>query len=250
MLNNGGKDMKYVAGRIVIFSAALLVTVALSVACSNSSRSNAQKETPPPNTVIVSKNGSGQYTTIGEALKRVQPGMRILVRAGIYNETLIITKPVEIVADIRNAGEQVVLQTFNSSNITMRTDRALVRGFIIRNRPGVLGALYYIFSRKEIPAVDIPQGELVLEDCDITSESGAGIAIHGPTANPVIRRTRIHDGRFNGVWAYNGGQGTLEDCDISRTRMAGVRIEVDERRVEAAIATPAGAITQPATSRG
>ena len=91
--------------RIVIFSLALLLTVALSLACSN-----APKETPPANTVIVSKDGGGQYTTIGAALKAVQPGMRILVRAGIYDETLIITKPVEIVADIRGAGEQVVLR--------------------------------------------------------------------------------------------------------------------------------------------
>src|SRR6185295_13554044 len=202
MLHNGGKDMRYAAGRIVIFSTVLLLTVALGLACTNGSRSKAPKETTPADTVIVSAKGGGQYTTIGAALKEVQPGMRILVRPGIYDETLIITKPVEILADTHSAGEQVVLQAFNFANITMRTNRALVRGFVIRNRPGLLGALYYIFSRQEVPAVDIPQGELVLEDCDITSESGAGIAIHGPTANPLIRRTRIHDGRFNGVWVY------------------------------------------------
>ena len=155
------------------------MTVALSVACLKSS--NARKETPPPNTVIVSTDGGGQYTTIGAALKAVQPGMRILVRPGVYNEALIIDKQVEIVADAHGAGKQVVLQAFNSSNITMRTDRALVRGFVIRHRPGWLGILYYIFSGKDGSAVDIPQGELALEDCDITSTSGVGIAIHGPT---------------------------------------------------------------------
>ena len=44
----------------------------------------------------------------------------------------------------------------------------------------------------------------MLEDCDITSNTGVGIAIHGPTANPLIRRTRIHDARSNGVWVYDG----------------------------------------------
>ena len=109
--------MRYAGRRIVIFATGLLLTVALSVACL---KSNAPKETPPPNTVIVSANGGGQYSTIGAALKGVQPGMRILVRAGIYDESLIITKPVEIVADLRGAGEQVILQTLNLSNITMR----------------------------------------------------------------------------------------------------------------------------------
>src|SRR2546426_5117137 len=118
------KYMRYISSRIVIFSTVLLFTVALSLACIKSS---APKETPPPNSVIVSPNGGGQYRTIGEALKGVQPGMRILVRAGVYNEGLIIDKQVEIVADPRGAGEQVVLLTLHSSSITMRTDRALVR---------------------------------------------------------------------------------------------------------------------------
>ena len=217
--------MKYAASRIVIFSTVLLLTVALGLGCVKSSKSNAPKETPPPDTVIVSKNGAGQYTTIGEALKGVQPGMQILVRSGVYNESLIIDKQVEIVADQRGPGEQVVLQSFKSSSITMRTDRAVVRGFIIRHRLGMMGALYKLLFRSGGPAVEIARGELVLEDCDITSDSVAGIAIHGLTAKPVIRRTRIHDGQSNGVWVYGGGQGTLEDCDIWGNEWAGVLIE-------------------------
>ena len=115
--------MRYTT-RIAISSTILLLTVALSLACSKSSR-NALKETPPANTVIVSGDGEGQYSTIGEALKGVQPGMRILVRPGVYNEALIIDKPVELVADPHGSSEPVVLQTLISSNITMRTDRAL-----------------------------------------------------------------------------------------------------------------------------
>ncbi len=143
------KHMRYPASRIAIFSTVLLLTVALSLACTKSSRlRNAPKETPPPDTVIVSTNGGGQYTTISEALKGVQPGMRILVRPGVYNEALIIDKLVEIVADARGTGEQVVLQTFSSSSITMRTDAAVVRGFVIRHRPACW-AHFIIFSRSK-----------------------------------------------------------------------------------------------------
>src|SRR5438876_773243 len=178
--------MKYPARRIVILATVLLLTVAFSLACIKSS---APKEIPPPNMVIVSPNGGGQYRTIGEALKSVQPGMRILVRPGVYNEGLIIDKPVEIVADPRGAGDQVVLQTLHSSSITMRTNRALVRGFTIRHRLGLMGAILNLLYGKTAPAVDVSQGELVLKDCDIISNSVAGIAIHGLTANPIIRRT-------------------------------------------------------------
>src|SRR5882724_3023088 len=165
--------MRFTATRIVLFVTLLFLTVALNLACTRHSSSNATKETPPPDTVIVSKNGDGQYTTIGEAMKSVKPGMRILVRPGVYNEALVIDKLVEIVAYPRSAGEQVVLQTLNSSSITMRTDRALVRGFSIRHRLGLMGALYNLLSEKQGPAVEIAQGELLLEDCDITSNSVA-----------------------------------------------------------------------------
>ena len=42
--------------------------------------------------------------------------------------------------------------------------------------------------------VDIGQGRLELEGCDITSHSGACVAIHGG-ADPRLRRNTIHDGK-------------------------------------------------------
>ena len=46
--------------------------------------------------------------------------------------------------------------------------------------------------------VDIGQGRLELEGCDITSGSGACVTIHGG-ADPRLRRNTIHDGRTTGV---------------------------------------------------
>ena len=217
--------MKFTTIKIAVSVGALLSIVLLGVGTTKWTRSVRQKETPPANCVIVAKNGAGQFATIGEALRTVQPGMRIIVRPGTYNEALVIDKSVEIVADPTGTSEPVVLQTSRFSSITMRTGHALVRGFTIRHRVGWLGALYRIFSQEEVAAVDIPQGELVLEDCDIISNSVAGIAIHGRTAKPVIRRARIHDGRSNGLWFYGGAHGIIEDCEIFGTKRAGVRIE-------------------------
>lgn len=215
--------MRYRAYRIAIYYTLIFLTVWFSLACG--AVGNVSQEAPPPNAVIVAQKGGGQYKSIGEALRAVQPGMRILVRPGLYRENLIIDKPVEIVADTRGESESVSIQTLNSSSITMRTERALVRGFIIRHRVGFMGELFNLLSKNKTPAVDVPQGELVLEHCDIVSNSVAGIAIHGTTANPVIRNTKIHDGKSNGVWVYDGAQGTLEDCDISGTYWSAVRIE-------------------------
>jgi Right handed beta helix region len=62
--------------------------------------------------------------------------------------------------------------------------------------------------------VDITQGRLDLEGCDISSESGACVAIHDG-ADPLLRHNQIHDGKAIGVMVYDDGRGTLEDNDLT-----------------------------------
>ncbi|MGB3205338.1 MAG: right-handed parallel beta-helix repeat-containing protein [Crinalium sp.] len=155
-------------------------------------------------TIIVSATGEGDYTTIGEAIKNAQPDSCILVRPGLYKEGLIIDKQLEIIGD--GSVADIVIESTDSSCIIMQTDNAVVRGLTLRGRGAV--------KKKNFYAVKIPQGKLVLEDCDITSDSLPCIGIHGATANPLIRRCQIHHGKRSGVFVYDNGQGTVEDCDI------------------------------------
>ena len=74
--------------------------------------------------------------------------------------------------------------------------------------------------------VDIVQGRLELEGCDIASQSLTCVAIHG-SADPRLRRNRIHDGKQGGVFVYENGQGTLEENDIFGNALAGVKISED-----------------------
>jgi parallel beta-helix repeat protein len=71
--------------------------------------------------------------------------------------------------------------------------------------------------------VDISQGRLDLEGCDISSQSLACVAIHDG-ADPRLRRNKIHNGNQVGVLVYDGGLGTLEDNDITGNTFAGVEI--------------------------
>ena len=72
--------------------------------------------------------------------------------------------------------------------------------------------------------IDIVQGRLDLEDCDVTSQSLSCVAIHGG-ADPRLRRNRIHDGKGSGVFVYENGQGTLEDNEIFANAFAGVEMK-------------------------
>jgi parallel beta-helix repeat protein len=71
--------------------------------------------------------------------------------------------------------------------------------------------------------VDIAQGKLIMEDCDISSQSKSCVVIHD-FADPRLRRCRIHNGKESGIHFYENGQGTIEDNEIFANALVGVDI--------------------------
>ncbi|HJP90690.1 MAG TPA: right-handed parallel beta-helix repeat-containing protein [Pyrinomonadaceae bacterium] len=168
-----------------------------------------KKDSP---TRIVDPMYWGDFVTITEAIKNSGPGTRIIVRPGLYQEGLIIDKPLEIIGD----GEpgEVVVQAIGMDVILFQTTMGRVVNLVLRQMGG-----------EKWYGVDITQGRLELEDCDITSESLACVGIHGG-ASPRLRRNRIHDSKNgNGVLVYQNAQGTLEDNDIFRNAFSDVEIK-------------------------
>jgi parallel beta-helix repeat protein len=168
-------------------------------------------KTEPP-TVSVDSLHRGNFATISEAIKRVAPGTRILVRAGLYQESLVIDKPLEIVGD-GESGE-IVIQAMSGYVIRFQTTMGRIVNLTLRQIGG-----------DQLYCVKIEQGRLDLEDCDITSGSLACVGIHG-SADPRLRRNRIHDSQSgSGVYVYENAQGTLEDNEIFSNRLSGVTIQ-------------------------
>ncbi len=169
-------------------------------------------KTEPP-THVVDAYHRGDFTTVGAAIKAARPGDRILVRPGLYEEALIINKPLEIIGDgplsdieIRARGADAVLFRANIGRIANLTLR----------QAGRQGKWY---------GVDVTQGRLDLEGCDISSQSLACVAIHNG-ADPRLRRNKIHDSAAGGgVFVYDNGLGTLEDNDITSNTLSGVEIK-------------------------
>jgi F-box protein 11 len=167
--------------------------------------------TEPP-THVVDPYHRGDFTTISEAVKTARPGDRILVRPGLYPESLVIDKPLEILGDGPAADIQVHAR--DAHVVVFRANISRIANLTLRQAGGE-GTWY---------GVDIGQGRLELEGCDITSHSGACVAIHGG-ADPRLRRNAIHDGNGPGVYVLDQGLGILEDNDITANAYAGVQIE-------------------------
>lgn len=165
--------------------------------------------TEPP-TRVVDQMHRGDHTTITDAIKAARPGDRILIRPGLYKEGLVMDKPVEIMGD--GDMSEVIIEAKGKNALLFNTAMGRVSNLTMRQTGG---GKYF--------GVDIAQGRLEMEGCGITSESLACVGIHG-SADPRLRRNRIHDGKGAGVLIYENGKGTLEDNDIFGNALSGVEI--------------------------
>lgn len=173
--------------------------------------------------IVVSAEGNGDYASISEALRSAPSGARLLVRPGLYRESVNIDKEVEIIGDGPRA--DIIIESINGSCILVRTDEAVVRGFTLRGMAGINDTGVGFF------AVDIPQGRFTLDDCDIASNSLSCIGIHNDLTDPVITGCKVHTSADSGIYIFSAAAGRVEECDIYGNTNVGVAITEGARPV-------------------
>ena len=172
-------------------------------------RSGPAARNEPP-TLVVDAMGRGDHATISGAIGAAAPGTRILVRPGYYPEGLALDKPLEILGD--GPREEITVAATGSNVVRFETTMGRVSGLTLHQRGG--GNWF---------AVDVTQGRLILENCDITSESLSCVSVRNG-ADPIVRGNRIHDGKEGGVLVHSEGRGTYEDNDVSGNALAGFAV--------------------------
>jgi parallel beta-helix repeat protein len=164
---------------------------------------------PEPPTLVVDPLHRGDHTSIATAMEAAKPGTIITVKPGLYQEGLVIDKPLEIIG--QGAVDDVVIEVADRNIILFQATMGRIANLTLRQLGG------------EFDGVDIARGRLDLEDCDITSKGRSCVAIHSG-ADPRLRRNRLHHSQESGVAVFEGGRGTLEDNDIFANERAGVTI--------------------------
>ena len=154
-----------------------------------------------PRTHVVDAQGGGQFTTVGAAIKAARPDDRILVRPGLYQESLLIDQPLQIVGDGPRAQIEI---------------RALDTDVLVSHAPAGWVANLTLMQGKSdhYYGVDIRKGNLVIEECEIISQAGSCVYIRNQS-DPVLRRNLIYGATTHGVLVYDGGRGTIEENEIS-----------------------------------
>lgn len=172
----------------------------------------ARKEPPSPSVLTVSALGRTGYRSIGAALAKAQAGAKIRVEPGIYTESLVLDKKVEI--EPTKYDPPCVIEGVTGPALTMRAAAATVRGFTLRLRADSTAGF----------AVEIPQGRLLLDDCEISGGATASVAVLGTGTNPYLTRCRIQKSLRDGVLVVSQASPTFTDCTLAQNTQAGARV--------------------------
>ncbi|MFE9612485.1 right-handed parallel beta-helix repeat-containing protein [Streptomyces sp. NPDC006012] len=196
------------------------------------------------------------YQGIAHALAATRPGGVIRLRPGRYDEALVVTKMVTVVADDPDDPPEIAPRT--GSAVQVVAEAVKLSGLILRG------------SDEDAPVVDVPRGQAALEncrvhalswtallsrehgslamrDCVIANPEGAGFVdlssetsvvedclfenlgssglVLGETAATAIRNCTVRDARGNGLLANGNAAGTVERLTVLGTPKPGVALE-------------------------
>ena len=79
-------------------------------------------------------------------------------------------------------------------------------------------------GRGNAHCLEITRGKVVVEEVDLSSRRGSVVAVHGPDAEPTIRKSLLHDGWEAGLLVYDGAGGRYEDNEIFGNALSGVAV--------------------------
>ncbi|MGW1427997.1 AAA family ATPase [Streptomyces sp. NPDC002431] len=196
------------------------------------------------------------YQGIASALAAARPGGVVRLRPGHYDECLVITKMVTIVADDPDDPPEISPRA--GSAVQVVAEAVKLSGLILRG------------GDEDAPVVDVPRGQAALEncrvhahswtallsrergslamrDCVVTNPSGAGFVdlspessvvedcvfedlgssglVLGDDSAPSIRDCAVRGARGNGLLANGRAGGTVERLTVEGTPKPGVALE-------------------------
>ncbi|WP_406207974.1 right-handed parallel beta-helix repeat-containing protein [Kitasatospora sp. NBC_01560] len=153
----------------------------------------------PVLTVCAEQRESGSYRTIGEALQAARSGAVISVRPGRYEENLVVTKMVTIAAeDVRGS---VRISPRRGSVVQVLAEAVQLTGLVIQGQDD------------DLPAVDVPQGQLALQDCEVIGSSWTAVLTRRQ-GSLAMRGCRVTNPAGAGLVETSDGTSVVEDSVI------------------------------------
>lgn len=169
--------------------------------------SEAQPEPERPQRVV-DASLRGKPASVAAAVAEAQPGDRIIVKPGVYRESIVIDKALELVGE--GDANEIVIEGSGEDTLVFDAPHGRIANLTLRQSPSDESAGHCLVIRT---------GRPIVEGCVISSRSLSCVAVRG-SADPVIRRNTIVHGAQFGVVFQDEASGLLEDNDITDHRIA------------------------------
>ncbi len=129
-------------------------------------------------TLHIGKDGYS-FSTIDNAIKEANFNDTIYVHKGIYNESILISKKINLI------GEKGAILEFRGENdiISIKADNCTLEGFIIRN-----------CTNDSFSGINIESNENTIQNNFICNNSGWGLYMYNSNSNIIVNNTFINDG--------------------------------------------------------
>jgi F-box protein 11 len=164
---------------------------------------------------------SQYFSTISEAVQSSSEGDRIVVHPGVYNETVELDKPVQLIG----AGPEKVLLV--NSSLTVVDVKPSAGDATIANMEIKFDAPEDNPSLRQY-CIQVPGGASpTVHNCHFTNTSfcGACVYVHGSGARPRVTHCTIANANNVGVFVDDHAHGYFEHNNIHGNKLAGVWIK-------------------------
>ncbi|MCX4795920.1 AAA family ATPase [Streptomyces sp. NBC_01242] len=165
--------------------------------------------------IVVDPAGSGDHRTIGEALTAARGGSVISVRAGRYEENLVVTKLVTVVA--HEPGSAVEIAPRSGSAVQVLAEAVKLSGLRLMAGGG---------GDEDEPVVDVPRGQAALEDCEVYGNSWAAV-LSRDEGSLAIRDTTVSNPAGAGIVDLSSRTSVVEHCVLQRLGSSGIVLGED-----------------------
>ncbi|MEU3603083.1 right-handed parallel beta-helix repeat-containing protein [Streptomyces sp. NPDC006798] len=149
--------------------------------------------------LTVAQDGTGDCSTISEALRVARTGAVISVRSGRYEESLTLTTSLTLTA-VEGRGT-VELAPRRGTALTLACDSAQVNSLVLRGHDD------------ELPVVDVPRGQLLLDRCDVHGSSWTALYARGE-GSLAVRQCRIENPKGAGIVTTSTVESLVEECAV------------------------------------
>ncbi|WP_328319373.1 right-handed parallel beta-helix repeat-containing protein [Streptomyces sp. NBC_00388] len=165
--------------------------------------------------IVVDPAGAGDHRTIGEALNAARGGSVISVRAGRYEENLVVTKLVTVVA--HEPGAVVEISPRDGSAVQVLAEAVKLSGLRLVAGGGGDG---------DEPVVDVPRGQAALEECEVTGNSWTALLARDE-GSLAIRDTTVSNPAGAGIVDLSSRTSVVEHCVLERLGSSGIVLGED-----------------------